>query len=182
MFKSIPNADIQNPFEILGIDPTFEIDLTALDAAYFSRQSLAHPDRFVYHSAPMRQAASSQAALLNQAYECVKDPVLRAKALLVLRGIPIPGEAGQSIQDKGVLSEMMELQESLAEAESPHALKASEEEIQSRLKAIMVSFSAALKDNQVEKGLAFFLRMSYLSKMMGDIKTRRRQLSIKALL
>ena len=180
MFKSSPNAEVKNPFEILGIDPTFEIDLTALDAAYFSRQSLTHPDRFVYRSDPMRQAASSQAALLNQAYECVKNPVLRAKALLILRGIPV-GEEGESLQDKSVLSEMMDLQESLAEAESPHALKAIEEEIQGRFKMIMTSFSAALKDNQSEKGLALFLRMTYLSKMMADIKNRRRQLSIKAM-
>jgi molecular chaperone HscB len=181
MFKSTQDTGVRDPFKVLGIDPMFEVDLAALDTAYFARQSLTHPDRFVYHAEPMRQAASSQAALLNQAYECVKDPVLRAKALLVLRGVSVPGEEGQTIQDKGVLMEMMELQESLTDAESPRDLKAIETEIQDRLKLVATSFSAALRDNQPEKGLSLFLRMTYLSKMMGDIKNRRCQLSIKAL-
>jgi DnaJ-domain-containing protein 1 len=63
MFKSTQNTEVRDPFKILGIDPTFEVDLAALDTAYFARQSLTHPDRFVYHAEPMRQAASSQAAL-----------------------------------------------------------------------------------------------------------------------
>jgi molecular chaperone HscB len=184
MFEStqkLEERNARNPFDMLGIAPTFEIDLNALDAAYFSRQSLTHPDRFVYHSDPERQAASSQAALLNWAYERIKDPVMRAKELLILRGVQVPGEEGQPIQDKEVLMEMMGLQESLSEAESPQDLKTIETQIQDRFKLATASFAAALSGNESEKWLGLFLRMTYLSKMMEDIKNRRRQLSIKAL-
>jgi len=178
---SIFKSDV-NPFEILGIDPTFEIDAKALDEAYFARQTLAHPDRFIHHSQPEREAATAQASSLNQAYEVLKNPTLRAKALLKLKGIEISGEEeGKTVQNPEILEEMMALQEALAEAVSPHDFTCLEKEIQGCLQDVKASFATAMGQNQAQELPELFLRLTYLSKLMEDIKGRHRQSSLKVL-
>lgn len=177
---SMFNKDL-NPFEVLGLEASFEIEASDLDKAYFSRQALAHPDRFVYHSEPERQAASLESSDLNHAYETLKNPLLRAKALIKLRGISLPGEDEKSSHDTHVLEEMMDLQEALMNADSPQDFSQIEDQIQSRLKEVMDFLTNAFRQNQNEKLAEYFLRLRYLSKMKSDIKIRHRQSSIKVL-
>jgi len=177
---SMFNED-QNPFEVLGIAATFEMDAAALDEAYFARQSLVHPDRFIYRSEPERQVALVQSSLLNRAYETLKTPTLRAKALLKLRGIDVLEDASQTVQDDQVLEEMMTFQEALMEAVSPYDLTQLENQIQERLQMVKTSFSGALQQNRNKELLGLFLRLTYLSKLLGDIQVRRRQSSVKVL-
>ena len=171
-----------NPFEILGIDPTFEIDAKTLDEAYFALQTLAHPDRFIHHSEPERQAATTQSSSLNQAYEVLKNPTLRAKALLKLKGIEISGdEEGKIVQNPQILEEMMGLQEVLAQAVSPYDFNCLEKKIQDCLHDVKTSFAAAMHQNQDQELPGLFLRLTYLSKLIEDIKGCRRRSSLKVL-
>jgi molecular chaperone HscB len=171
----------QNPFELLGFDPGFDLDLTALDQAYFKRQSVVHPDRFVYHSEPERLAASAQSSALNGAYETLKNPLLRAKVLLEIRGIDIGDEEGKTIQDIQLLEEMMDLQEALLASSMPNEFLKVETDIQTRLQEITTAFVHALGSDNQQDIKKCFLRFSYLSKLMEDIKVRRLQSSIKIL-
>lgn len=176
MFK-----DDQNPFDLLGIEPKFEVDQAVLDEAYFARQTLTHPDRFVYHAEPERLAASAQASSLNWAYETIKNPMSRAKALLKMRGIEVGGEDGKTVQNPEILEEMMELQDALSEAMIPQDLSRVESQIQDRLQKVKSSFAFALHQDDTHELAELFLRLTYLSKLMSDIKLRQRQSSIKTL-
>ncbi len=169
-----------NSFELLGIEPTFEVDMVALDEAYFARQALAHPDRFVYHSEPERQAAAAQAASLNHAYNVLKSPVSRAKALLTLRGIDTQGEE-KAVQAPDILGDMMDLRETLEQAVSPSDLERLGNQVHDRLQAVMVSFGSALRQENSQELPDLFLRLTYLSKLRGDIRVRQQQSSVKVL-
>lgn len=171
----------QNPFEILGVEATFNINQTALDAAYFARQSLAHPDRFIHHSEPERQAAIAQSSSLNYAYETLKNPTSRAKALLVLKGIEIEGEDGKSVQNPQVLEEMMDLQEAVVDANSPQEMSLIENQIQDRFQHVTISFGQAFQKNLDHELPGLFLRLTYLSKLKEDLKMRQNQASLKML-
>lgn len=162
-FKNDPN-----PFELLGIEPTFEVDLGALDTAYFSRQALAHPDRFIDHSGPEREAATAYAASLNQAYEVIKNPVSRAKALLTLRGIEAEGGMEQCFLD-----ETLALWETMNEAVFLSDLEFLEKDVQGRLQDIMASFAQAIAQGHDQGLRELFLRLNYLSKLVEDIKARQ---------
>jgi molecular chaperone HscB len=170
-----------NPFETLGLEPTFEMDEKALDEAYFARQKITHPDRFVYHSQPERDAAALQSSRLNQAYEIIKNIPSRAKALLKLRGIEVGDEDGKSIQDPEVLEEIMNFQEALTTAISPLDQNLIENQIQDILKEVKSSFGVAFQTNQHHNISALYVRITYLSKLLEDLKIRRRQSSLKVL-
>lgn len=173
--------DAPNPFDLLGIEPSFEVDMDALNEAYFVRQSITHPDRFVFHAQPERQAAIAQSSALNNAYETLKNPTSRAQVLLKMRGIAMEGENGQTTQHPQILSEMMDMQEALSSSTTPLELSKVESQIQEKLQEVHKSFTQALPNNDPSVLKDLFLRMNYLSKLLSDLTTRQRQSSVKIL-
>lgn len=193
--SDMPDNYQSSPFFLLGIKPAFEIDLTALNEAYFTRQVLAHPDRYIFRPDSERVAASRESSSLNEAYDILKDPVLRAKALFRLYGFEVPGEdvhgKEQSIQDPEILSEMMDLQEMLRDAVSPRDYKTLEEKLHTRLEEVMDALTEAFDASYClemtvpefhKQELAMhYLRLSYLYKIKKNIKHIQRQSSIKTM-
>lgn len=171
----------QNPFKILGLEPRFDLDEKKLEQAYFALQAVTHPDRFVYHSQPEKDAAALQSSRLNNAYETLRKAPSRAKALLELQGINLKDESAKSIQDPQVLEEIMELQEAILHTNSPHDEDLLETQIQDSLKEVTTRFATSLKENQLDALEAIYLRLIYLSKILEDLRLRRRQSSLKAL-
>jgi molecular chaperone HscB len=174
-------------FSLLGIRPVFAIDPSALNEAYFTRQILAHPDRYVCQPDSEQAIASRESSSLNQAYKILKNPVLRARELFKFYGLVIPGEnekgEEQSIQDIEILSEVMELQEMAREAALPEEYKILEYKLFSRLKEVMACLTDIFDTNQSpelrlsvfqKKELnSLYLRLNYLSKIKKDIKFAR---------
>ena len=78
-----------DPFDILGFEKTYILDLKALEKAYFEAQKLTHPDRFALADESKKREASHKASLVNQAYSLLKDPLKRAAFLLEDRGIDL---------------------------------------------------------------------------------------------
>lgn len=73
-------------FALLGLTPEFAIDTRVLDDAYHAMQRRVHPDKFAHGGGAQRQAAQL-AALANDAYRTLKQPVQRARYLAELRGV-----------------------------------------------------------------------------------------------
>ena len=102
-----------DPFALLGLAPTFDVDLAALERAFFERSKQLHPDRVAGASAAERVAALSRSRALNDAYQLIKRPVPRAEYLLARAGVTI---GDNERLDPEFLMEILELREQLAEA------------------------------------------------------------------
>jgi molecular chaperone HscB len=102
-----------DPFALLGLAPTFDVDLVALERAFFERSKQLHPDRVAGASAAERVAALSRSRALNDAYQLIKRPVPRAEYLLARAGVTI---GDNERLDPAFLMEILELREELAEA------------------------------------------------------------------
>jgi molecular chaperone HscB len=76
----------KDPFVLLGMEPTFVLDYSVLDTNYFALQRQWHPDNFARKSPEEQHLAQKQATEVNQAYGILKDPIERAKALIVGMG------------------------------------------------------------------------------------------------
>jgi molecular chaperone HscB len=127
-----------DPFALLGFAPAFEIDLAALEKAYFERSRELHPDRFASAPAAERVVALSKARALNDAYQILKKPVPRAEYLLVRAGLTI---GDNERLDPAFLMEILELREELALAR--HAGKTADVQ---RLQAAMATRRRAVLD------------------------------------
>lgn len=102
-----------DPFSLLGLSPAYEVDLAALEQAFFERSKQLHPDRVTGATAAERVAALSRSRALNDAYQLIKRPVPRAEYLLARAGVTI---GDNERLDPAFLMEILELREELAEA------------------------------------------------------------------
>lgn len=80
-------AAVPDYFAFLGLSQAFAIDVQALDKVYREVQRRVHPDRFAGGSAPEQRQAAHWAALANEAYRTLKEPLQRARYLVQLRGV-----------------------------------------------------------------------------------------------
>lgn len=102
-----------DPFDVLGIDPSFDIDLVSLKRRVRRQVAALHPDRF---TDPLEvDHATRETARLNAAWKTIENEEHRANLLLVRLGGPaadqdhsLPGEFLQEM-----LSVRLELEEAI---------------------------------------------------------------------
>lgn len=102
-------------FALFGLPARFTVDEAALDAAYRTVQSQAHPDRFAHAGDAERRVAMQWAAHANEAYRTLRQPLKRAIYLLSLRGIDIQAENNTAMAP-AFLMQQMEWREALQDA------------------------------------------------------------------
>jgi molecular chaperone HscB len=102
-----------DPFGLLGLAPSYEVDLPALERAFFERSKQVHPDRVAGGTAAERVAVLSRSRALNDAYQLIKRPVPRAEYLLARAGVTI---GDNERLDPAFLMEILDLREELAAA------------------------------------------------------------------
>jgi molecular chaperone HscB len=102
-----------DPFALLGLPSAYDVDLAALERAFFERSKQLHPDRVAGAPAAERVAQLSRSRALNDAYQLVRKPIARAEYLLERAGVTI---GDNERLDPAFLMEILELREELAEA------------------------------------------------------------------
>ena len=102
---------------MLGIGPSFDVDLPSLEKTHRELSRALHPDKFMGAGAGERRMALSKAVEVNEAWRTVRDPIRRAEALFQLAGVPV-GERAEPKPTPALLMDMMEQREALAEAKA----------------------------------------------------------------
>ncbi|MEI9936309.1 MAG: Fe-S protein assembly co-chaperone HscB [Pseudomonadota bacterium] len=103
-----------DPFETLGVEPAYGLDVAILEQRHRDLSRALHPDRHASSGAGERRMAFGRAIEVNQAFRILKDPVCRAEALLALRGVHT-GEGQEPPASPALLMEVMERREALAD-------------------------------------------------------------------
>jgi molecular chaperone HscB len=137
--------EIMDPFETLGIEPSFDVDLPALEQRYRELSRVVHPDKFAKSGARERRLAVGKAVDVNAAYRVLKDPVRRAEALLVRYGVSMD-ERAQPKAPPELLMEMMELREDLASAKEERdvaRVKTLSDQVRARRERVVGALSQA---------------------------------------
>lgn len=110
-----------NAYELLGLEEDqignngWDVDVNELKSIWRKRMALSHPDRMGSKDEKEQQIAAQQSAMINKAYETLREPLQRAHLLLEKFQSSVPSEA-ESLEDPEVLMEVMELREELEEA------------------------------------------------------------------
>lgn len=102
----------QNYFELFGLNPVFDLDLSLLHSQHQRLQASYHPDRHVNSGEREKRLSVQMASRINQAYETLRDPVKRSRYLLEIRGARMPDDS-ETTSDSEFLMEQIELREAL---------------------------------------------------------------------
>ncbi len=102
----------KNYFELFDQPLTFDIDIDVLRECYRNLQKAAHPDNYANTTEQLRRLSMQLAAQINDAFQTLSDPLLRAGYLLSLLGVEKIAE-NQTLSDPDFLLMQMESRERL---------------------------------------------------------------------
>ena len=121
-------------FELFGLPQTYQIDLSALDAAYERLSLEHHPDFFSTAGEAEMEQAQRISADLNEGYRVLRGEGERAAYLLELLS------AGQELDSTrlpdGYLQQMFVLQEEVDELGDEAAKRPLKEQVEARLSTV----------------------------------------------
>ncbi|MBK8914848.1 MAG: hypothetical protein IPM64_09675 [Phycisphaerales bacterium] len=127
-------ADESDAFSLLGVAPVFDLAADDLRRCWLARVRQVHPDRA--RSDEERMRSQRLAALLNDAYTALQDPISRADRLLNRSGGPDASiERGM---DPLLLAESLEIREALSEAVSPESAATIRSDLAARLEEALI--------------------------------------------
>src|SRR3954470_5555674 len=96
-----------DPFETLGVERRFDLDLAVLEKTHRELSRALHPDKYSQAGASERRAALEKAASVNEAWRAVRDPIRRAEELFRLGGLKV-GEDNEPKSTPMFLMEVLE--------------------------------------------------------------------------
>lgn len=161
-----------NFFEIFGLPVSYDIDLSQLSERYRTMQRQFHPDKYAGKPAREQRLAEQFAAVVNQAYNELKSPLLRAQYLLSLHGVDGVSEVAIT-RDPDFLMEQMALREALSEvrdAYDPHAALAEiNEDASGQYRSLQKLFSDYLGAADMGHAGETVAKMQFFSKLINEI-------------
>lgn len=172
----------KNYFELFGLPVGYVIDSADLAERYRELQRVVHPDRFASASEQERRLSMQASILINEAFQTLKDPMLRARYLLLQHGVEM-GEGKESTQDTEFLMEQMELWEELAEAKDqpdPFAavsgiLNVVGQRIMTLVERLTAQFESVATEH-LEEARETVLKMQFLQKLHQDAQALEAEL------
>lgn len=156
----------KNFFHLLGLTPSYLLDLQDLEGRYLKLQEAIHPDRYITKTEMEKSLALKHSADLNQAYQALKCPLKRAAAFLDAMDVAIPGKQGQTIQNPHLLMEVMEWQEAIGDASSLKEIAPIQAQLEERVQTITSSFDTS----SLQELGDLYSELSYLLKLQEEIK------------
>ena len=156
-----------DPFETLGIAPTFDVDLKSVEKRYRELARVLHPDRHLGGSPGERRMTLGKAVEVNEAWRLIRDPIRRAEALLRRQGVAIE-EGKEPKADPEFLMEMMEQREALSEARGagdPAAVERLAQAIQKREKDVT---------SRIAEAFAAGSGLGHVASLLGELRYYRR--------
>lgn len=159
-------------FALFDIPPAFDLDLVALGDRYRALAKDTHPDRYADTDDATRRQAVQRSASLNEAYQVLKTPALRAHHLLALQGRAMDLEA--TIQDPEFLMQQLawrEELEALQEAVDLSGISAFKKRLYNTQQDLAEAFSACWQDAaQSAKAERLIRRMQFLDKLSQQVR------------
>ena len=122
-------------FTLFSLPRHLQLDVAALEKAFYAQSRKLHPDRFAARPAAEQDAALAASSQLNDAYRTLRDPIARTQYLLTLEGVELEEQskaATEAARTSGtqkkqlippeLLEEVFELNMQLMEMKSAKAM------------------------------------------------------------
>lgn len=125
-----------NDFELFDLPQKFDLNRDELDMRWKTLQRHVHPDQFASQGVVEKRLAMQWSVRINEAYQRLKTPLLRAAYICELNGCPVRAEDNTSMPSDFLMLQM-QWREALEEADSLGALEALQTEIEQHRKTAL---------------------------------------------
>lgn len=143
------------------------MDEAALEARYKTLQKALHPDKFSQASPQEREFSEEQASAVNAAYQTLRHPLRRARALLRLHGLE-PSETAR-VEDPELLSYVMDAREEVENTRTPEGLNALLDENKQRERVVVKALTSACRAQNWGLAADLTNRLRYINRIQEAI-------------
>jgi molecular chaperone HscB len=172
-------SNANNFFEIFALPVSWEIDKAVLDKKFRALQLTFHPDRYASKNDFEKRLAVQTASTINQAYETLSSPLLRAQYLLELEGFDADQES-HITSDGQFLMQQMLLREALTDAKDSanpkEALVSLSIEAQEASAKIQSDFAQYFNTKEYNQAFDALAKMQFAFKFVDDISSLEAEL------
>ena len=145
-------------------------------------QRAVHPDKFASASDQERRLSVQQSALINEAYQTLKNPLSRAQYMLKLRGGDISNDTSASM-DSQFLMKQMQLREELEQvrgSDNPASkLVVISKEIEQSIdeyKTVLAEMFEKTGNDSQDQISDYVRRMQFMVKLRQEVESLEEQL------
>ncbi len=162
----------EDDFTLLGLPKRFAIDRPALDAAWKGLQARVHPDRFAAEGAAAQRIAMQWAVRVNEAYQRLKNPLLRGTYLCSLAGVDV-GQHSNTAMPGDFLMQQMQWREALEDATSLADIERLSQDVQAERQTRMQRLTQCLDVDANPTQAALEVRaLMFIERLDEEIQTR----------
>lgn len=158
-------------FNLFQLEPSFNIDIEALEQTYRALAARFHPDKFASASAFEQKQAVMMSSTINDAYRTLKNPIDWAAYLLKSQNIDADAPEHTSFSPE-FLMQQMEWRETLMDAqmEQNHdAIRALDQEIQEVQSNLYQDLQQAFEQQDYESAAQWVRHGRFLNKLRNEI-------------
>lgn len=175
MLQDLPN----NWFDLFDLPHQFVVDNAQLTQRFRELQSRCHPDRFAHGSEQEKRAAVQVTSLLNEAYDGLRHPRLRARYLLEQAGVEFNDDRETS-SDPMFLMQQIETREAIEEAAAATDPLGALDEVGVAIRADMTglenNFADSWQNNDLVTAKEILLKMRFYERLLEDVSAREERL------
>ena len=161
----------ENHFQLFGVPARFDLDTVALEERYRELQREVHPDRFAAASQAEQRVSMQLATRVNEAYQTLRSPLLRAGYLLALNGVDPEFETNTAMPPE-FLADQMEKREALEAAAAAgdwEGMIALSSELRLEQDALLARIGRQLDASEWAEAAATLRQLKFLEKFGEDI-------------
>lgn len=158
-----------NHFELFDLPAAFNIDAAVLQQRYRKLQQTLHPDRFANGTEREKLLAVQRTAQLNDAYQTLRSPLLRAEYLLALRGIELAHEQ-TTVQDPEFLMAQMEWRERIATIKDWSTLESAYKDLQEEMRDLQMVLEQQLNQNADQDAAMTVRKLKFMHKLHHELE------------
>lgn len=164
---------MNNPFTLFDLPVQFQLDNAQLSERYLALQKQLHPDNFAHKSSAEQLEAVQKSADVNEALNILKDPILRAEAMIEIHTGEAKNLEEKSMRDVDFLMQQLEWHEKLETIE--HRKDETEltiflKQIKAEQKAVLEQLEQTLNTADWQKANALTDKLRYFKKLIIQIE------------
>jgi len=167
-------------YEFFGLERKLNLDEDDLRRRFYDLSRLLHPDRYTRKPGTEQQYSLEAAAILNDAYRILRDPVSRAEYVLKQAGFEAVEPRSKNV-DPELLEEVFELNMTLEELRSGDdsaraeltvardKFTAMREEMDRELKNLFDEYDASKSEHVLADIRALLDRRRYIQNLVAEV-------------
>lgn len=162
-----------NPFKVFDLPVDFQLDMQTLNTRYLALQKKLHPDNFASEGAAEQRIAMQKSTEVNDALKTLKDPILRAEAIVALNTGEEQNLEQKSTQDVAFLMQQLQWREQLDEIASQkdeQALSLFAKKIQQETQQLLTALSDSILAQQWQQTTQLCDKLRFTRKLTEEIE------------